>query len=80
MDKRKNVQMYIVFNIVILYWLLTHIVVICCLKLKWTAEETLCEKKNFYWDKIDNFGVMPVFFKYYMTLKKDVFSCDYYYK
>ena len=33
----------------------------------------------FCWDKIDNFGVMPVFFLYYMTLTKDVLSCDCYY-
>ena len=48
--------------------------------LKWTAEKTLYVKNIFFcWDKLDNFGVMPGFL-YYMTLKKDVFSGDCYYK
>jgi hypothetical protein len=34
---------------------------------------------EFFFLKLDNFGVMPGFL-YYMTLKKDVFSCDCYYK
>ena len=70
--------MYIVFNIVIMYWPTLLLFAVWNSKLKWTAEKTLCEKLSNL-SQLDNFGVMPGFL-YYMTLKKDVFSCDCYYK
>ena len=71
--------MYIVLNIVILYWPTLLLFAVWNSELKWTAEKNLCEKKKFCRDKLDNFGVMPAFL-YYMTLKKYVFSGDCYYK
>ena len=72
--------MYIVFNIVILYWPTLLLFAVWNSELKWTAEKTLCEKYFFLLRQIRQFWCNARFFLYYMTLKKDVFSCDCYYK